>query len=402
MRSLPSMLAIVSFCFPVTTTTEAIPLPDAEICDAWQKNTCTDDPCFRWKGHEEKTCDWIGRRNKRATRICRRRKAKNRCPETCQIPECREDSASPSATPSASPSTSPTEAAVDDVAYPRGKKGICYTLREPDRNGSYLENLPKIRSLNPSWTYSWGPDTPAGVPTTVLPTGGVEITGGTSNNDEDGIDFVPMLWGYYPGLFEDFTDRMLNPNPNIVLGFNEPDSSSQSNLSVQYALEGWERLANKVTEMTDDSILVSPSCVQPTGSWCSEFIDAVDDRGMRLDAIGFHWYGGASPQTLFDSLTETYERFGNRPILITEFAVADWNAASVNDNKFSPEQVLDFMKGVLPWLESTEWILGYAWFSFELDSRAGWVSSLVQNSDSTTGEVVLTPLGEYYASFQSV
>ena len=286
-------------------------------------------------------------------------------------------------------------------SYPRGKKGICYLLREAEEKGSYTENLPKILSLNPSWAYSWGADPPGGVPKAILPEGGIEIL--AENTDWpslQGIDFVPMLWGYYPNLIEDFTDRMLDPNPRIVLGFNEPDSSLQSNLSVDFALEGWERLASKVTASTrSDTILVSPSCVHPTGSWCTEFIQRADQQGLRIDAIGFHWYGEANPQELFLELKKTYEAYGNRPIVITEFAVADWSAASVDDNTITPEQVLGFMESVLPWLENTEWILGYAWFSFEKTSHAGWVSALVENYNDDNGEAVLTPLGKYYAAF---
>merc|ERR1712157_333216 len=135
------------------------------------------------------------------------------------------------------PSTTPA------ASYPRGKKGICFTLRNSWENGSWEENLPKIEAMNPSWAYSWGPAPPAEVPTRVLEDGGLELL----NDGGDGIDFVPMLWGYYENLFEDFTDQMLAANPKMVFGFNEPDSNSQSNLSVNQALEGWERLANKVT-----------------------------------------------------------------------------------------------------------------------------------------------------------
>ena len=392
-RSHPSIIPVLSLLLLAAVVTDAAPLsPDGAdekvlSCDAWEPGTCIDDPCGRLQG---KSCAWLGADPEtRIPQYCGRPLVRKHCPATCGVPGCTTTTPSPTAAPT-------------DGTYPRGKKGVCYTLRESWEPGSYVENLPKIRALNPSWVYSWGPDPPAGVPTSVLPTGGLEITGDTPGDDDDGIDFVPMLWGYYPDLFEDFTDRMLGPDPRIVLGFNEPDSSSQSNLSVGYALEGWERLADKVTAATTDgSVLVSPSCVQPTGAWCTEFIDTADERGLRLDAIGVHWYGGASPQTLFDKLTETYRRYGNRPILLTEFAVADWTADSVDDNKFTPEQVLDFMKDVLPWLEDTEWILGYAWFSFETDSPPGWVSALVEGTDAATGEVILTPLGQYYSDFQS-
>merc|ERR1712157_700687 len=84
---------------------------------------------------------------------------------------------------------------------------------------------------------------------------------------------------------------------------------------------------------------------------------------------------------------------GGRPIVITEFAVADWEASTA-------EQNMAFMVEILPWLEQTEWILSYAWYSFETDSAAGWPSALVKSGSSNDGGVVnLTPLGQYYSDF---
>jgi Glycosyl hydrolase catalytic core len=68
-------------------------------------------------------------------------------------------------------------------------------------------------------------------------------------------------------------------------------------------------------------------------------------------------------------------------------------AATPADNKFSPAQVLAFMKVVLPWLEAQPWIAGYAWFPFKKDFGAGTSSALFE-LDGTT----LTPLGNFYAS----
>ena len=85
--------------------------------------------------------------------------------------------------------------------------------------------------------------------------------------------------------------------------------------------------------------------------------------------------------------------------MITEFAVADWEAGTVGENRFTPDQVMAFMVEILPFLEQTEWILSYAWFSFETDSPWGWPSALVESSSSGGGEVALTPLGQYYSDF---
>jgi len=82
----------------------------------------------------------------------------------------------------------------------------------------------------------------------------------------------------------------------------------------------------------------------------------------------------------------------NLPIWITEFAVADWEATSVETNKHTPEQVLAFMKAVLPKLDQLEYVERYAWFSGQTDNKALAPSALFDADDN------LTPLGEYYAS----
>jgi Glycosyl hydrolase catalytic core len=52
------------------------------------------------------------------------------------------------------------------------------------------------------------------------------------------------------------------------------------------------------------------------------------------------------------------------------------------------------MKQVVPWLEQSEFVAGYAWFSFMPSVPAGSTSSLFR--DETSDE--LTPLGQFYAS----
>jgi Glycosyl hydrolase catalytic core len=65
--------------------------------------------------------------------------------------------------------------------------------------------------------------------------------------------------------------------------------------------------------------------------------------------------------------------------------------------QFSCSQVLAFMKQVVPWLEQSDFVAGYAWFSFMPSVPAGTTSSLFR--DATGDE--LTPLGRFYASVTS-
>jgi hypothetical protein len=125
--------------------------------------------------------------------------------------------------------------------------------------------------------------------------------------------------------------------------------------------------------------------------WMKQFAQSVDDNCLRMEWVGVHWYGGASFTEFQQKMQEFYNLY-RRPLLVTEFAPADWSATSVNNNKWTEAMVLDFMKQALPWLEATPWIAGYCWFSFSLSSPAGTSSALIDvQGDLTTN-------GRYYAS----
>ena len=94
-------------------------------------------------------------------------------------------------------------------------------------------------------------------------------------------------------------------------------------------------------------------------------------------------------------MVQVYEAYGRRPLLISEFAVADWGAKTVDQNSHSPEEVLKFMKNVLPWMEKQNWIAGYSWFSFGMHEAVGTSSALFDKNGK------LTTLGKFYSSVTS-
>lgn len=99
-----------------------------------------------------------------------------------------------------------------------------------------------------------------------------------------------------------------------------------------------------------------------------------------------------SPRAFKERMIQVYEAYGRRPLLISEFAVADWGAKAVAQNQHSPESVLEFMKDVLPWMEKQNWIAGSCWFSFGIDEAVGTSSALFDKEGD------LTTLGRFYQS----
>ncbi len=266
-----------------------------------------------------------------------------------------------------------------------GKKGVCLTLRDPQhkrqvKNGAWVENMKRVTLLNPSWNYSWGAQRVPPQP--------------------DSIEFVPMVWG--GSTTTKWLEKYVAPEIKTdkvkrLLAFNEPDGKKQANMSVQQAIDLWPQL------MELGVPLCSPACAHPLGhkgnsehvvsaTWMQDFMKEVDKRGYRVDYIGVHSYGGTNAKQFKAKMKKIYEKYGKRPLLVTEFSPADWNAKTRAKNRHSKAAVLKFMKEVLPWMESQEWIAGYAWFSFKPSSIVGHSSALFDEKGN------LTACGRYYRS----
>jgi hypothetical protein len=254
-----------------------------------------------------------------------------------------------------------------------GKKGAAFTLREEGQPGSWVVNLPKVTQLRPYWNYSWGPQ--------------------RIQQQPNNIEFVPMIWGgnnadHVKDVVSTYiAPEIKNGNVKRVLGFNEPDSNVQSNMNVSIALDRWKEFEALNVP------LVSPSCAHPDQEWMKSFMKSADRKCKRIDWVGVHWYG--TDFKSFKSAMTKYHDLYDRPILVTEFALADWTAKKVSDNKISKADTLKFMKEALYWLETQSWIVGYAWFSFEATHPAGTNSALYNETGT------LTTLGKFYASVRT-
>ena len=152
-----------------------------------------------------------------------------------------------------------------------GKKGACFS-RKSDQWSS------KISKLNPYWYYSWERES---------------IKKGPRN-----IEFVPMFWGkWFKDEDIDYLIKLENKNQiNFILGFNEPDSRSQSNMSVDEAIALWPK------SETIGLPLGSPDTINPENQWMIDFMNMVDQLGLRVDFICVHHYGGRIAQGLMKNL----------------------------------------------------------------------------------------------------
>jgi hypothetical protein len=255
-----------------------------------------------------------------------------------------------------------------------GKKGVAISLNDNAVGGS-MKNVTILQRLQPYWNYGWA-----------LP---------RSTLQPDNIEYVPMVWG---GSSSDMVRERIATyvTPHIqsgqvkrIFGYNEPDAEEQSNILVQRALDMWPAL-----ESTGVSI-VSPSCALPGNEWMRSFMNNVTTTCKRVDWVAVHWYGSANFTAFKKAITKYYYMYGRKPIIITEFAIADFEATKMEENFNSREKVLSFMKQAVPWLEGRSWIVGYAWFSFGIWDPKGWTSAMYNNAGD------LSILGKYYASVRN-
>lgn len=274
---------------------------------------------------------------------------------------------------SCSPSTSPTIEEEDDddtteEVTLNPKKGFGITIND---NNNWFQ---KLTALDVSWHYSWGNQLPEVYP----------------HND---VEFVPMIWGAWGDFsgIDPIVDRVNQwaeeGKVHYLLGFNEPDAAEQANLSVDDAIQAWPKL------MEANVPLVSPAPVHADREWLKEFMERADELDYRVDFIGVHWYRGPNPQSFLNHLHEVYELYG-LPIWITEFAVADWQADTPSDNRYTTQQIISFMAEVLPALDELDFVYRYAWFNSDPNHGPLGPSALFNSS----GE--LTQLGRIYRNHQ--
>lgn len=246
---------------------------------------------------------------------------------------------------------------------PPEAKGVAMAVRKlPDWQK-------RVEALRVRWIYSWTADGPEGMPV--------------------GVEFVPMVWGDRgnpEAACEQLAALQKAGSHKHLLGFNEPDGKDQADMTVETALKLWPLLEG--TKLR----LGSPATVHADNAWMTEFMKGAEARSLRVDFICVHWYGGPSVPSLLRHLERVHDLY-DRPIWITEFAVADWQAKSREQNRHSPETVEAFLKDALKELKRLKYVERFAWFSADPDSGPLGPSALFD----ANGE--LTAVGKVYAGF---
>ena len=255
---------------------------------------------------------------------------------------------------------------------------------------------------NSDWAYNWG----------------IEPNNNPFSVDEANYEFVPMIWSASVGGVQGQIDRVLAIENNFgvhvdyVLGFNEPELPTQSNMSVETALAVWEVMTDRFSNT--DIKMVSPAVsgagairdndpTRPDG-WLTEFMDGVEanntdadpNNDLQVDVIAYHFYsvafnGTTEANKLIDQIDDLYARYG-RPIWITEFAGTSF---SLDNPVHSTEERQAFneafLAALIPQFDARPYVERVSWWQFGALGRP--YSAL-----STVSGGIYTPtiIGEQY------
>jgi len=230
-------------------------------------------------------------------------------------------STQPSTTWAPAPSSSSSSAAPAPSSGGGNGSGK-WGLGWPNGDSDYLTNflLPDVKFL-----YTWGPQLPSNL---------------------NGLTGVAMLWGY--DQISQFQQLVVAGYANYVLGMNEPNEPSQSNMSAQDGAQLWMQYIDPLHDQ--GYYLVSPACTNDAAGmqWMQDFFSAC--TGCHVDAVAFHYYS-TSESGFATYATQLHNEF-NLPIWVTEFADQNFSGGSQADQ----DDVWNFAGTIKQFVDETDWM----------------------------------------------
>ncbi|KIV90820.1 hypothetical protein PV10_05427 [Exophiala mesophila] len=221
-----------------------------------------------------------------------------------------------------------------------GKRGLGWPWNQPGSHFSLYQEY--IDSGKISWVFNWELWVPDSTPTGVEWIPCVRTAGNVKDVDPFLTDII----------------RRRGIKTSALLGFNEPEIPQQANLSVEQAVDLWKQVVLPA-KAKFDLRLGSPGMSSDLGRskpWLDSFLSQLAGHD-GIDFLVLHWYG-----PLFSNMRNFLElmhaSYPSWPIWLNEFACSTMNTGQCA----SEQQVQDFLRDALPWLDATPWIERYAYF----------------------------------------
>jgi len=250
------------------------------------------------------------------------------------------------------------------------KRGVAYDLADP---ADFAALSPGV-----SWWYNWSLNPNSSTPTNYA----------TQYN----MTFYPMLWN---GNFNAASVvRYLQANPGIkyMLVLNEPNLTSQANMTPQQAADLWPQY--EAISATTGVKIVGPAITWGTMTgyedpvaWLDAFYAAYqaanNGQNPQIDYLAFHWYDYGLASQL-----DRLDKYG-KSIWVTEFA--NWHSQNDGSQITTLAEQEAQMADMVATCESRPDVFRYAWFTGRLSPDPHFTSLL-----GSSGQ--LTGLGTTYLS----
>lgn len=256
--------------------------------------------------------------------------------------------------------TTPSDGRVPSNSAGTGLKGTGLTLTSRKR-------VAQLHALNLDWFYTWGHSLPRASP----------IPG-----------FVPMVWGasrVRRDVLNEVDDQKDRGQTENLLGFNEPDLRGQADLSPAEALRSWSKLQKTGLR------LGSPAPVNAMGDWMKTFMEGVSAKDLSVDFVCVHAYLPPKADGFLRHIEEVHEYYG-KPVWVTEYAVADWEATTKQPTRYSGKEIRSFMEETVMALRAMDYVERFAWKTRPTGDPIMGESALFHDDGD------LTETGELYRS----
>ncbi|HWH68275.1 MAG TPA: LamG-like jellyroll fold domain-containing protein, partial [Candidatus Sulfotelmatobacter sp.] len=215
---------------------------------------------------------------------------------------------------------------------------------------------PGISLLNVGWWYNWN-------------------ISSSSSRDLEYVAIRQNRW--WPGLGQNWKTLGIN----TVLGYNEPDSTSQANIAVGDALWSWP-------DLLGTGLRVGSPATTDGGwsSWLYPFIAQADAAGLRVDFVDVHYYRCYDPSNPSGAATQMYNALKGiydqtrRPLWITEWNNgANWTGCA--DPTYAQQQAC--IAAIVDMLENAPFVERYAIYNWVEDVRAVTTNGVLTSAGVT-------------------
>lgn len=228
-----------------------------------------------------------------------------------------------------------------------------------------------------SWWYNWGSQPNSAAPTDFL----------TAYQ----MDYYPMIWGAQYNVNDVETYLLANPNIKYLLVMNEPNLTSQADITPQAAAALWPDF--QAISIKTGVKIVGPQITWGTMAnyndpidWLNAFLAAYaaanNNAKPQIDYLGFHWYDYG-----LDGQLTRLEPFGY-PFWVTEFA--NWHSQDDGAQITTLAEQEAQMTDMVNTCETRTDVFRYAWFSGRVNPDPHFSSLLGASPGQLTG------LGQLY------